>query len=321
MPEIGYHASHEQHRPSDLARWVEQAEEAGFQAAMCSDHFHPWSDRQGQSGFAWSWLGAVLRTTEFPIGVVNAPGQRYHPTLVAQAAATLAEMFPGRFWLALGSGQNLNEHVTGEPWPPKAVRNERLLEAVEVIRRLWNGETVSHRGHFRVEDAKLYTRPGSAPLLLGAALTPETAEWVGDWADGLITIAGPHEQMAEVVEAFRGGGGDGKPMFLQAQISYATSEDEAERAAVEQWGTNIFPSRVLADLRMPGDFEEIAEFVRGEDVRGPVRVSTDLEQHVEWLRHDIELGFSEIFLHNVHRDQDAFIRDFGERVLPEVNGS
>jgi coenzyme F420-dependent glucose-6-phosphate dehydrogenase len=141
---IGYHASHEQFRPSTLLACVQQAEQAGFEAAMCSDHFHPWNEDQGQSGFAWSWLGSALQATTLTMGTVCAPGQRYHPAIIAQAAATLAEMHPDRFWVALGSGQSLNEHVTGGGWPTKAERNERLLECVEIMRALWRGETVIH---------------------------------------------------------------------------------------------------------------------------------------------------------------------------------
>jgi coenzyme F420-dependent glucose-6-phosphate dehydrogenase len=315
---IGYHASHEQYRPSSLLSYVEMADRAGFRCAMCSDHFYPWSERQGQSGFAWSWLGAALQATTLPLGVVNAPGQRYHPAIIAQAAATLAEMFPDRFWIAVGSGQHLNEGITGEIWPAKSERNERLLEAAEVMRALWRGETVTHRGRFVVEEARLYTRPLTPPRLIGAAITPETAAWVGSWADGLITIGKPIEELQEVVDAFRGGGGAGKPMFLQVQLAYAPSDEEAERAAFEQWRTNIFDSPVLAELRTPADFDAAAEFVRPEDVHGPVRVSADLERQLDWLQQEIELGFDEIYLHNVHRDQEAFIRDFGERVLPRV---
>jgi coenzyme F420-dependent glucose-6-phosphate dehydrogenase len=318
MAKIGYHASHEQYRPSSLLSYVQQAEKAGFLAAMSSDHFFPWSERQGQSGFAWAWLGAALQATALPFGVVNAPGQRYNPALVAQAAATLAEMFPGRFWIALGSGQNLNEHVTGAPWPPKQERNERLLEAVEVMRALWRGETVTHRGHFVVEEAKLYTRPLTPPTVVGAAITPETAEWVASWADGLITIGKPQAELEQVVQAFRNAGGEEQPMYLQTQLSYASSTEEAVQAAHEQWRTNIFDSPVLATLRLPSDFDAAAEFVQPQDVNGPVRVSSDPAEHVEWLRQDIALGFSEIYLHNVHRDQDTFIRDFGEKVLPAV---
>ncbi len=210
MVTVGYHASHEQHAPSRLRSHLVAAEQAGFTAGMCSDHFHPWSEQQGQSGFAWSWLGAALEATQLPMGVVNAPGQRYHPAIIAQAAATLAEMYPERFWLAVGSGQDLNEHITGEAWPRKADRDQRLLESVEVIRALWRGETVTHRGAVVVEDAHLYTRPERPPRLLGAALTPRTAQWVGGWDDGMVTIAKPHEELREIVEAFRAGGGQDK---------------------------------------------------------------------------------------------------------------
>jgi probable non-F420 flavinoid oxidoreductase len=285
---------------------------------MCSDHFYPWSERQGQSGFAWSWLGAALQATELPFGVVNAPGGRYHPAIVAQAAATLAEMFPGRFWLALGSGQNLNEHPLAQPWPSKAERNERLLEAAEVMRALWRGERVTHRGHFGLNGAQLYTRPAEPPKLVGAAITPETAAWVGSWADALITVNKPTDELREVVDAFQGGAGRGKPMLLQLQLAYAPTEQEAERAAFEAWRTNIFDSPVLANLPNPEAFDAAAAFVKPSDLRGPVRVSADLEQHLDWLHELLALGFSEVYLHNVHPDQHRFVRDFGARVLPRL---
>jgi probable non-F420 flavinoid oxidoreductase len=318
MALIGYHASHEQYAPSALLGYVKAAEDAGFAAAMCSDHFHPWSERQGQSGSAWSWLGAALEATALPFGVVNAPGQRYHPAIVAQAAATLSEMYPDRFWLAVGSGQDLNEHVTGRRWPNKQERNERLLEAVEVMRALWHGETVYHEGSFTVDEARLYTLPPKPPLLVGAALTPETAAWVASWADALITVGKPVPQLREVVDAFRGEGGAGKPMFLQVQLSYASSQEEAESAAHEQWRTNILESSVLSSLRMPYEFDAAAEFVRPEDLQGPVLVSVDIGRHTEWLQEFIGLGFSALYLHDVHRDQEAFIHDFGEKVLPAL---
>src|SRR6188472_3590870 len=144
MTVIGFHCSHEQISPALLLKDVQQAEQAGFTAGMSSDHFSPWSKRQGESGFAWSFLGAALATTNIPFGVVNAPGQRYHPAIIAQAIATLAQMFPGRFWAALGSGELLNEHITADAWIPKKERQARLLECVEIIRALWAGETVTH---------------------------------------------------------------------------------------------------------------------------------------------------------------------------------
>ncbi len=318
MATIGYHASHEQFSPSELLQNVQLAEQAGFQAAMCSDHFHPWSERQGQSGFAWAWLGAALHATRLPFGLVNAPGQRYNPAIIAQAAATLAEMFPQRLWVALGSGQALNEHITGTSWPSKAERNARLHESVTVIRALWAGETVTHHGSFDVVDATLYTRPVKPPLIIGAAVTPQTAEWVGSWADGLITIVQPRETMQEVVQRFQAGGGAGKPMYLQAQHSYAASESAARQGALEQWGTNVFPSAVLTELQLPQQFDQAAQFVRPDDLDRSIRISPDLERHIAWLQEDIALGFEHIYVHNVNRDQHGFITAFGERVLPAL---
>src|SRR4051812_39172788 len=206
MTRFGFHASHEQFTPRDLLDWTRLAEQAGFDCAMSSDHFHPWSERQAQSGFAWSWLGAALQATALPFGVVNAPGQRYHPALIAQASATLAQMFPGRFWVALGTGQYLNEHINGDPWPPKPERQARLKEAVAVIRALWAGETVNHETPwFRVRDARLYTRPETPPRIFGAAITEDTARWAGGWADGLITVGKEPENLRKLIDAFREG--------------------------------------------------------------------------------------------------------------------
>ncbi len=320
MANLGYHASHEQFKPSVLLEYVQAAYQAGFTRISCSDHFHPWSDRQGESGFAWSWLGAAMQATNLPFGVVCAPGQRYHPAIIAQAAATLAEMFPNRFWVALGSGQALNEQITGEKWPSKAERNARLQECVDVIRALWAGETVTHYGSVCVEAAKLYTRPEVPPRIIGAAITPQTAQWVASWADGLITISHFYEKLQQVVEAFRQGGGEGKPMYLKVQLSYAADEEKALQGAYEQWRTNIFKSVLLADLRSPKQFDAAAEFVKPEDMYKYVRISARPEQHIEWLQKYIELGFSELYLHNVNREQQAFIEVFGEKVLPALAG-
>src|SRR3954467_239290 len=210
MTRFGYHASHEQYTPSDLLQCVILADAAGFESASCSDHFHPWTDAQGQSGFAWSWLGAALPATTLSFGTVNAPGARYHPAIIAQAAATLAEMFPGRFWFAIGSGEALNEAITGEPWPLKSERNARLKECADVMRALWRGETVTHRGRDTVVEAKLYSLPAAPPPLFCEALTPERAQFVGGWAVGLMTLGGPVEKIQKIVDAFREGGGHGK---------------------------------------------------------------------------------------------------------------
>jgi coenzyme F420-dependent glucose-6-phosphate dehydrogenase len=315
---IGFHASHEQFPPSELLSLVQAASRAGFTAAMCSDHFAPWSERQGHSGFAWSWLGAALQATSLPFGIVNAPGWRYHPAIIAQAAATLAEMFPGRFWIAVGTGQALSEHITGRPWPDKADRNARLEECVEVIRALWAGETVTHLGRIQVQQAKLYTRPAEPPALIGAALTPETAGWVGGWADGLITINQPADRTRQVIEAFRRGGGEGKPVSLQIHLSYARTEAEARQNAFDQWRTNVFPSSIAEELELPAQFEAAAQYVRPEDLDDHVRISADLDRHRRWLREDLDLGFDALYLHNVGPNQREFIEAFGKHVLPAL---
>lgn len=318
MADIGFHASHEQFAPGYLLDCVQRAERAGFHAAMCSDHFHPWTARGGQAGFAWAWLGAALQATALPFGVVSAPGQRYHPAIVAQAATTLAEMFPGRFWLAVGTGEALNEHITGEPWPAKDERNARLKECVEVIRALWAGETVTHRGRIRVEAAKLYTRPQTPPLLFGAAVSEATAAWMGGWADGLITISQDHDQLARVVEAFRHGGGAGKPLYLQVGMSFAPTEAEAVDSAHKGWRTAILPPTLNWELATPEQFDAVGDFVRPEDVAGKLRVSADVGRHIEWLRRDVELGFSGLYMHNVGGHLPYLIDVFGERVLPAL---
>jgi coenzyme F420-dependent glucose-6-phosphate dehydrogenase len=320
MARIGYHCSHEQYAPSRLLQLVRQADGAGFQSAMCSDHFHPWGEKQAHSGFAWSWLGAALQATSLSFGVVTVPGGwRYSPAIIAQAAATLAEMYPGRFWIAPGSGELLNEGITGERWPVKADRNARLREGCDIIRALWAGETVTHRGLLVVEEAKLYDRPKTPPKIVGAALSPETAEWMGEWADGLITVVGPRESMRETVDAFRRGGGEGKPIYLQAQLSLARTEEDALRGAWEQWRTVKLPSPVLSDLRTPAQFDAIGEGVRPDEVREKMRISADVEQHLAWLQEDVEMGFEEINLHCVHvEEQERFIDVFGEKVLPRL---
>ena len=318
MPRIGFHASHEQLSPSALLAAVRSAQDAGFELAMCSDHFAPWSHDQGHSGFAWSWLGVALQATSLPFGVVTAPGQRYHPAVVAQAAATLSEMFPERFWMAVGSGQALNEHITGESWPAKPVRNARLLESVEVMRALFAGEEVSHDGLVRVDRARLHSRPAQPPAIVGAAVTPRTARWVGGWADGLITINQPLDELRAVVEAFQEGGGEGRPMRLQVHLSWHPDEDEALRLAHDQWRTAILGSDVGWDLEMPEDFEQVAAYVRPEDVRPSVLVSSDLAEHAAWLRELADLGFNELYLHHVGRDQTEFLAAFAAEVLPAL---
>ncbi|KAA6439055.1 TIGR03885 family FMN-dependent LLM class oxidoreductase [Dyadobacter flavalbus] len=314
---IGYHASHEQFKPSELLKLVVQAQQAGFTNSLSSDHFFPWSETQGESGFAWSWLGAAMHATSLNFGIVNAPGQRYHPAIIAQAVATLCEMFPNRFWIAAGSGQFLNEHITGELWPYKEKRNQRLKECVDIMRALWRGETVTHDGLVKVVEAKLYTRPDYIPQIIGPALTVETAAWVGTWADGMITTSREPEELKKMVHAFRENGGAGKPVYLKVQLSYDTTYAKALEGAHHQWKNNIFSSALLSDIRGAKGFDAAGSVVRPEDLKSSVRISDSTDQHLEWLARDIEAGVTELYLHNVNTEQQQFIDVFGEKVLPE----
>lgn len=321
MASFGFHCSHEQIAPSRLLRDVQAAERAGFDMAMSSDHFFPWSERQGHSGFTLSWLGAALATTSLRIGSVNAPGQRYHPAIVAQATATLGEMFPGRYWVALGTGQNMNEHVTGEPWPLKEERQRRLEEAVDVIRRLHRGEEVTHHGLVTVEQARLHDRPATPVPLLATAITPPTAARAAAWgADGVITINQPHEKLRAVVDAYRSAGGTGK-LAIQVHLSWAPTRDEAEAIALDQWRTNVFDAPLSLDLATPEHFDIASRDVTLATVEGAVRVSAEPAQHVEWIREYVELGFEEVYLHFVGQDQDAWLDVAATEVLPALKGA
>lgn len=320
MTRFGYHASHEQHPPSELLRHVVAAEQAGFTGTMCADHLHPWIPENGHSGFAWSWLGAALQATRaMPFGCVNAPGDRYHPAIIAQAAATLAEMYPGRFWFAVGSGEALNEHVTGTRWPPKAMRNERLRECVDVMRALWAGETVTHHGaHVTVEEARLWSRPATPPRLVGAAVSEPTARWLGGWADALIVTGRPKEAMRRIVDAFREGGGEGKPVLVQHALSWAPDEATARRQAREQWRWSVLGGDVLWTLRTPEEFAMASQHVTEVDVAKALRVSSDLGRHVAWIEEYVELGVDEVYLFNVGKNQGEYIDAFGSTVLPKL---
>jgi coenzyme F420-dependent glucose-6-phosphate dehydrogenase len=319
MTLIGYHNSHEQFSPADLLRWVQMAEDAGFTAAMCSDHFAPWSTEQGESGFAWSWLGAAMQATNLPFGVVNAPGDRYHPAIIAQAIGTLGVMFPERFWVALGSGEALNEHITGNPWPVKAERNARLKECAEIIRALLKGETVTHDGRVTVREARLWTRPEVMPRIIGAALSEPTAREIGGWADGMITVHAPPEKLRVCIDAFREQAGADAPVYVQSHLSYAATEEDARRHAMEQWRACVLAGDLGADLRLPEQFEAAATYIRPDDLDGAVRISADIGRHREWIAQDLALGIDGVFLHNVGPNQEAFIDTFGSQVLPEFS--
>jgi coenzyme F420-dependent glucose-6-phosphate dehydrogenase len=313
MAMICYHASHEQFAPSHLLKLVILTEKAGFKGIHSSDHFHPWSVRQGQSGFTFSWIAAAMQATTLPFSMVCAPGQRYHPAIAAQAIATLAEMFPGRINIELGSGEAINEMITGQGWPAKHIRNERLLECATIIRKLLNGENVHHNGHVTVEMAKLYTRPTQLPLLLCAAISRETSQWAATWADGLLTTADNDiTTLTEKINAFRNNGGNDKPVYLQFAFSYARSKQDAIDGAYDQWRSNILPREKLADLHTVEEFDEAGGHVTPGDVTAVMPVITDMKILKERIQFFEQTGADRIILHNINRLQEEFIEDYAQ---------
>src|SRR6478672_9548419 len=219
--EFGYFLSSEEYGPKELVEQAVRAEAAGWRELLISDHFHPWVDAQGHSPFVWSVIGAIAHATErFELGTgVTCPLIRMHPALVAQAAATAAAMMPGRFFLGVGTGENLNEHILGDRWPPHELRLEMLEEAVHVIRQLWQGGSQSHHGkHYTVENARIYTLPEQLPRIVVAASGPRAAKAAGGFGDGLCSTA----PEAEIIKAFDSSGGKG-PRYGQMTVCWAAS--------------------------------------------------------------------------------------------------
>jgi coenzyme F420-dependent glucose-6-phosphate dehydrogenase len=316
---IGYHASHEQFAPSELLEFVRAAEEAGFDAVMTSDHIAPWSERQGNSGNNWPWLGAALASTSIPFGSLAIPGGwRYHPVVLAHLIATLAEMYPGRLrWIAVGSGEAMNESVVGKGWPEKPERDHRLRAGANIMRRLFRGETVEDdTGSIRTEHARLWSQPATPPAIFGAALTNKTARSMGAWVDGLITVRKSLNELRMLVEDFRAGGGDQKPLVLQLQVSWGLTKEEARLAAWDQWRCAAVSAENLASLRQPAQFDERTRNVAPDEMDRCILLIERGDELIEQIRSYIECGFEEIYIHNVSRNQLGFIDFMAREVLP-----
>lgn len=328
MGTLGYAAMFEQFHPTDLLRWAREAEDAGFASVIASDHFHPWTPQQGQAGFVWAWMGALGASTNLRFGPgVTSPGFRYHPAILAQASATLAAMFPGRFYLGVGAGEAVNEHIVGEYWPEAAARSERLLEGIEIIQKLFSGKVVKYKGaHFTLESAKLYTLPDTPPPIYVATSGPVNSERTGRTCDGIITVGAPDEKLKMLLARFEKGareaGKDPARMarIIQLHVSWAESHQAAVDQAVREWpnGGMRFPK---ADIRNPEDFAAMAELVRPEHFEGRVFCSADLAEHAAHVQHFIDLGFDEVYVHNVGRNQHEFIAAYGREVAPVLRWS
>ena len=318
MSEIGYALSSEEHTPNDLVRWAVQAEESGFGFALISDHYHPWVDRQGHSPFVWAVIGGIAHaTSRLRLGTgVTCPTLRMHPAIVAHAAATAAAMLPGRFFLGVGRGENLNEHVLGQRWPAPDERLEMLEEAVEVMRLLWEGGVQTHRGrHFRVEEARLYTLPDEPPPVMVAASGPSAAEVAGRIGDGFIGTA----PKRETVEQFEEAGGRGKPRYGQVTGCWAEDEAAARRTAREWWPNVAVTGQLSQELRMPVHFEQASAMVTEGDVAEVVACGPDPERHLELIGKYLDAGYDHVYVHQVGPDQEGFFRFYREQVLPKLS--
>jgi coenzyme F420-dependent glucose-6-phosphate dehydrogenase len=326
MAKIGYSASMEQFTPTDLLDWCAQAEAAGFSAGfMVSEHFNPWTPQQGQAGFAWAFMGALGQRTSLRFGTaVTCPGFRYHPAVIAHAAATLGAMYPGRFWLGLGAGEALNEHVVGGEWPEIGVRSAMLFEAIELMSELFSGKVTKHSGkYFKMESAKLYTRPDEPVPIYVATAGPYNAKRTGRLAQGMITVGAADEKIKLLwMQCDQGCAEAGKdpnrlPKLLQLHVSWAPTDQQALDNAMSEWpnGGMPFPKQ---DIRNPEDFAAMAKMVRPEHFKNRVLISSDLDEQRAHIQHYVDMGFDEIHLHNVGRNQAEFIKVFGREVLPAL---
>ena len=316
MTELGYAFSSEEHGPNDLVRYGKMAEQAGFTFGLISDHYHPWIPKQGNSPFVWGVLGGLSQATEkLRIGTgVTCPIMRYHPAIVAQASATAAAMLPGRFFLGVGSGELLNEHILGENWPPADVRIEMLEEAIQVIRLLWGGDEVSFYGdYYVVENARLYTLPNQPSPLYMAAVGDTALELAGRTADGLISTA----PVENVVQQFRDAGGDGKPTIGQYLVCVAQTKEEARKIAYEWWPNTALPGTLHTALPTPDHFEDAVKLVTEDMVAKQVVIGQDKKEHLDWIHKLIDAGYEQIYIHQIGPDQKIFFEFYEREILPE----
>jgi coenzyme F420-dependent glucose-6-phosphate dehydrogenase len=311
--QLGYALSSEEHSPAGLVRHARLAEEAGFGFGLISDHIHPWTNRQGHSGFVWGVIGAIAQTTErFRIGTgVTCPLIRIHPAIVAHAAATTACLMPGRFFLGVGTGENLNEHVTGAKWPAPDERLAMLEEAVGLMRELWQGDYVTHRGaHYTVESLRIFDVPDEGVDVAVAAMQTNAAKLAGSVGDALVNVA-PKE---EIIGMFDQAGGKGKPKYGQMTVCWAESKDEAKETAFKVWPNALVEGSASQELPLPSDFEELVEGREADDLEGTLTMGPDADEYLKELSDYEEAGYTHTYIHQIGPDQQGFL-DFARREL------
>ena len=318
--EIGYKLSSEEHGPNDLVRFATLAEEHGFGFAMISDHFHPWIDRQGQSPFVWSVIGGIAQATKrLRLGTaVTCPTVRVHPAIVAQAAATAATMMPGRFFLGVGTGENLNEHIVGQGWPATDVRQRRLVEAIQLIRQLWQGGLQSFRGsYYTMENARLYTLPTQAPPLLVAAGGPKSAAIAAEQGDGMIGT----EPDKKLLREYRKKAGARRPCYGELTVCWGKDEAKARQMARERWPIQAMDASLAWELPLPAHFEAVAELVTEDAIGESMVCGPDPQEHLEALREYADAGYDHVCVHQVGPDQAGFMQFYRTEIFPKLKAS
>ncbi|MEU7530601.1 TIGR03557 family F420-dependent LLM class oxidoreductase [Saccharothrix sp. NPDC042600] len=318
MVSIGYFLSSEEHGPRDLVRQARWAQDAGFERLWISDHYHPWNDEQGQSPFVWSVIGALSEATTLPITTaVTCPTLRIHPAVIAQAAATAAVQCEGRFVLGVGSGEALNEHILGDPWPAASVRLEMLEEAVEVIRKLHTGEDVEHRGkHYTVENARIYTLPDQPVPIYVSAFGPKAAQLAGRIGDGFCSTIPD----AELVKRFHETGGHGKPAQAGFKVCHAATVDDAMETAFRLWPNEQLPGELAQVLPSPKHFEQASTLVTKDMVASSLPLGPDPESYVSAVREYADAGYDEVYVSQIGPDQEAFFTFWATEVAPRLPG-
>jgi len=315
MTSFGLTLSSEEHPPSRLVEIAQLAEDSGFDFVSISDHYHPWIDAQGHSPFVWSVLGAIAQQTkslDVAVGV-TCPIMRIHPAILAQATATTGELFKGRFTWGVGTGEALNEHITGDRWPIAPDRIQMLEEAIEVIRELWSGDDVTFRGdHFTVENARLYDPPTHDIPIVVSAFGPVAAEMAARVGDGLWTGGD-----AEIIDSWRNAGGTG-PVYSQISLCWAPSHDEAATRAHQIWPNSAIPGQLSQDLPTPKHFEQAATIVTKEMVAETMSLGPDPDPIIESIQQAIDTGVDHVYLHQIGADQEAFCDMWSREIAPVV---
>jgi G6PDH family F420-dependent oxidoreductase len=315
--QLGVGFSSEELGPDAIVRAAARAEEAGFETAWVSDHFHPWVDAQGESPFVWSVLGGIAASTErIRVGTgVTCPIMRVHPAILAQATATTQCMFDGRFWFGVGTGEALNEHVVAQRWPESSIRLEMLEEAVSVIRRLWSGVTISHYGtHFNVENARIYTLPERPPPIYVSAFGEKAADVAARIGDGLVCTK-PDDA---IIGAFEAAGGTG-PKLAQIKVAWAESAARAEDLAYELWPTSGLSGELSQVLPTPTHFEQAVSPLHRADIVANFACGPDPERHIDAIRPYVDAGYDEVYVTQVGPDQDGFLDFYEREILPHFS--